>query len=114
MLKDAAVFTLSLLKECLKNDFILKDGTAWNLTFHKGKMCFFDILSIDNYKDSKTWDGYGQFCKEFLYPLLINSYKNIDFQPFFKGSLKGIDPKIANAFFTPFDWSAPVFLSMYF
>lgn len=107
MLKDAALLTLSLLKDCLKNDFILKDGTAWNITFHKGKMCFFDVLSIDQYKEGQVWEGYSQFCKEFLYPLLINAYKDINFHTFFKGSLVGIDPKIANTFFTVLDWSRP-------
>ena len=107
MLKDSALLTLSILAECLKNNFVLKDGTAWNITFHKGKMCFLDILSIGTYNDGQIWEGYGQFCREFLYPLLISCYKNIDFHSFFRGSLKGIDPKIANGFFTIFDWRHP-------
>lgn len=104
MLKDAALLTLSILKDALKNDFILKDGTAWNVSFHKGKMCFFDILSIDKYREGQVWEGYSQFCKEFLYPLLINAHKGINFHSFFKGSLTGIDPKVANAFFSIWDW----------
>lgn len=107
MLKDAALLTLAILKDCLNNGFILKDGTAWNLTFYKGKMCFFDILSIDEYKEGQVWNGYGQFCREFLYPLLIKAHKDIDYNHFFKGSLKGIEPEIANAFFSVLDWRKP-------
>lgn len=107
MLKDAALLTLSILKECLKHNFILKDGTAWNITFHNGKMCFFDILSIESYKNGQTWDGYAQFCQEFLYPLLIQAYKGIDFHVFMKGSLKGVEPKIAVQFFGFRDWFRP-------
>lgn len=107
MLKDAALTTLTILKECLSNDFILKDGTAWNLTFYNAQMCFFDILSIDTYEEGQTWDGYSQFCNEFLYPLLLKSYKDIDFQMFFKGGLKGINAPIAAQFFSKKDWFKP-------
>ncbi|MGD0466162.1 MAG: class I SAM-dependent methyltransferase [Gammaproteobacteria bacterium] len=104
MLKDAALLTLHILKEALVNNFILKDGTAWNVTFHNNKMCFFDVISIGEYQNGQAWEGYGQFCQEFLYPLLIKAHKNIDFQNFFKGSLSGITPNLANAIFSFNDW----------
>jgi hypothetical protein len=107
MLKDAALLTLSILKDCLENDFILKDGTAWNVTYYKGKMCFFDILSIEAYSEGQLWEGYKQFCQEFLYPLLVKAHKDIDFNAFFRGSLNGIDSKIAGSFFTTLDWRKP-------
>jgi len=92
MLKDAALLTLGVLKKCIENDFILKDGTAWNVTLHKGKMIFFDVMSIEKYAQGQTWNGYQQFCNEFLYPLFLKAYKDVPFQPIFKGSLTGIDP----------------------
>ncbi|MDR1366181.1 MAG: hypothetical protein LBJ03_03840 [Holosporales bacterium] len=95
MLKDAALLTLDLMLKCLENGFILKDGSAWNLTVHNGKMCFFDVLSIDCYREGQTWNGYGQFCEEFLCPLMIKSNLGLDFQSFFKGSLRGISGKLA-------------------
>jgi hypothetical protein len=95
MLKNAALLTLDLMLKCLENGFILKDGSAWNITIHNGKMCFFDVLSIGYYRDGQTWDGYGQFCEEFLYPLMIKSRLGVDFQSFFRGSLKGISSKLA-------------------
>ncbi len=107
MLKDAALLTLSLLKDALKSGFILKDGTAWNITFHRGKMCFLDILSINDYEEGQTWEGYPQFCQEFLYPLFLKSYKKVDFQPLFKGSLKGIDPHLMARLFKIVDWRLP-------
>ncbi|MDR1031772.1 MAG: hypothetical protein LBL30_01450 [Holosporales bacterium] len=94
MLKDAALLTLDLMQKCLGNGFILKDGSAWNVTIHNGKMCFFDVLSIGYYRDGQTWYGYGQFCEEFLCPLMIKSNLGLDFQSFFRGSLKGISGKL--------------------
>ncbi len=99
MLKDAALSTLNLLKTCIQNGFILKDGTAWNLTYYQGKMVFFDILSIESYQEGQAWNGYQQFCQEFLYPLLLKAHKNLNFNDYFKGSLCGIDIKLMDKIF---------------
>jgi hypothetical protein len=90
MLRDAALVTLDLLQQCLERDLILKDATAFNVAFHDGGMRFFDTLSIDDYADGAPWDGYAQFCREFLFPLMLTSYRGIEFQPWLRGSLSGI------------------------
>lgn len=107
MLKEAALLTLSILENALKEGFILKDGTAWNLTFNKGKMCFFDVLSIGKYQEGQTWEGYKQFCHEFLYPLMLKAYKDIDFQNIFKGSLSGLNAYFTNQLFSVSDLFKP-------
>lgn len=90
MLKDAARLTLDLMSDLLENNFILKDGTAWNICFYKGKPCFYDILSIDTYVEGQPWEGFSQFLQEFLYPLMIQSYQGIDFQPLWRSTLQGV------------------------
>lgn len=100
MLKDAALLTLNLLKECLSGGYILKDGSAWNTTYYQGQMIFFDVLSIDRYEEGQTWNGYQQFCNEFLYPLLIKAHKGIDFHQSYKGSLGGIDSLLTRRLFS--------------
>ncbi len=75
MLKDAALLTLSIMDMCLDHGFILKDGSSFNVTFHKGQMCFFDVLSVGKYQKGQVWYGYVQFCEEFLYPLMMKAYK---------------------------------------
>lgn len=90
MLRDAALLTLDLLESCLNMNLILKDGTPFNLTIHKNRMMFFDALSLDLYEEGRPWEGYSQFCREFLFPLMLTSYKGIEFQPWFRGSLNGI------------------------
>lgn len=91
MLKDAAILHLDLLNECLKNDFITKDGTSYNIQFQGSKPIFIDILSIVPYKQGSPWVGFRQFCQLFLFPLMIMSYKAIPFQIILKGYLDGID-----------------------
>ncbi|MCG8408890.1 MAG: class I SAM-dependent methyltransferase [Phycisphaerales bacterium] len=57
---------------------------------HDGRMTFIDILSLDNYVEGQPWDGYAQFCREFLYPLMLTAYKGIDFQPWLRAYFSGI------------------------
>lgn len=90
MLRDAALVTLDLLLECLDRDLMLKDATAFNVAFHDGRMQFFDTLSIEDYAEGDPWDGYAQFCREFLFPLMLTSYRGVEFQPWLRGSLSGI------------------------
>lgn len=90
MLRDAALVTLDLLQQGLERDLMLKDATAFNVAFHDGQMKFFDTLSIDDYTEGAPWDGYAQFCREFLFPLMLTSYRGIEFQPWLRGSLSGI------------------------
>lgn len=90
MMRDAALTTLRLLLLCVARGLTLKDATAYNVTFHKGRMVFFDTLSIENYVSGTPWEGYSQFCREFLFPLMLTSYQGVDFHPAMKASLKGI------------------------
>lgn len=93
MLKEAALCQLTILEACIQNNFILKDGSAFNTLFHKGKMVFVDLLSIDTYQGGQIWEGYHQFCKHFLFPLLLQASNGLSFQPFWRGTLDGISLK---------------------
>lgn len=90
MLRDAALTQLTIMEMGLNEGYILKDGTAFNNLYRNGKMCFIDILSVDSYVEGQPWEGYSQFCQEFLLPLMLTSYKNIEFQPWWRGTMKGI------------------------
>ncbi len=90
MLKDAALTQLDILMQCIENGFILKDGSAFNMAMSGHNMCFIDVLSIDDYKEGQPWEGFSQFCENFLYPLMLTAYKGIDFQSYWRGSLQGV------------------------
>lgn len=92
MLRDGALLTLEILKRCLDAGFVLKDATAYNIQFHNGRMVFIDILSIDDLGDGEPWYAYAQFCREFLFPLMLTAYKGLPFQHRLQGARAGVAP----------------------
>ena len=38
----------------------------------------------------EPWIGYRQFCELFLYPLMLQAYKGVDFRPWLRGNIDGI------------------------
>ena len=89
MLKDAGLLQLELLLEALKEDLILKDSSAFNVQWRGSAPAFIDITSFE--KLAPPWVGYRQFCQLFLYPLLLQAYKDVPFQLWLRGSLDGIE-----------------------
>ncbi len=55
----------------------LKDSSAYNIQFFKGKPIFIDTLSFEKYKEGQPWIAYKQFCQHFLAPLSLMSYTDI-------------------------------------
>lgn len=72
--KEAALLTLRLQKYSLEKGFSLKDASAFNITFHKGKAIFIDTLSFDFYIKNSPWRAYKQFVSHFLGPLLLSHH----------------------------------------
>lgn len=75
-LKEAALLTLEILKVSLDFGMMLKDASAYNVQFNKGKAVFIDTLSFDSYKEGRPWLAYRQFCEHFLAPLVLMAYKD--------------------------------------
>lgn len=76
--KEAALLTLKLQKYCLENGFSLKDASAFNVTFYKGKAVFIDTLSFDFYIENSPWRAYKQFVMHFLGPLVLAKYNGAE------------------------------------
>lgn len=76
--KEAALLTLKIQKFCLKHGFSLKDASAFNVMFHKGRAVFIDTLSFDFYKENRPWRAYKQFIMHFLGPLVLAHYHGAD------------------------------------
>ena len=93
MLRSAALLTLELLEDALCEGAILKDATPYNVQFVGSCPVFIDTGSIVPFEPGQIWEGYRQFCQMFLYPLMLQSWKNVDFQPWLRGSLEGISPR---------------------
>ncbi|MGQ2982714.1 class I SAM-dependent methyltransferase [Flavobacterium sp.] len=88
--KHAALHTLKLQKYCLQNGYTLKDATAFNITFHKGKPVFVDSLSFDKYNEGEPWRAYKQFLTHFLAPLALAKYYGNDMLKLLQQYIDGI------------------------
>jgi hypothetical protein len=76
-LKDAALATLNIQKRALKLDMSLKDASAYNIQFVRGKATLIDTLSFEIYKEGAPWVAYRQFCQHFLAPLALMTYRDV-------------------------------------
>lgn len=96
MLKDAALLHLDLLGEALDENFTIKDATAYNVQWQGVKPVFIDTPSFEPLPEGQAWIGYRQFCQMFLYPLMLQAYREIAFHPWMRGSVQGITPHDMN------------------
>jgi ribosomal protein L11 methylase PrmA len=69
-LKDAALTTLRIQKMALERGLTLKDASAYNIQFLRGRPVLIDTLSFEKLR-MKPWVAYRQFCQHFLAPLLL-------------------------------------------
>jgi len=99
MLRDAAALQLRLLSAALEEDLMLKDATPYNVQWRGAQPVFVDVGSFERARDGEPWPGYRQFCMLYLFPLMLQAYKGVAFQPWLRGSLEGIDPGTFRALF---------------
>ncbi|GAB5564088.1 MAG: nodulation protein NoeA [Winogradskyella sp.] len=97
MYKEAALLTLRLQKYALEHGFSLKDASAFNVTFHKGKTIFIDTLSFDFYKEGSPWRAYKQFITHFLGPLLLAKYHGSQSLKLMHNFIDGIPLKMVSS-----------------
>jgi len=103
MLRDAAQLQLRLLEAALQEGWSMKDATPYNVQFVAGKPLFIDVPSFEPLAPGSAWQGYRQFCEMNLFPLLLQAYKNVDFQPFLRASINGVGVQVAAGLFSPRD-----------
>jgi SAM-dependent methyltransferase len=99
MLKAAALLQLDLLAAALEEDWTLKDSTPYNVQFVDGRPVFIDIPSFEPLAPGEPWVGRRQFCELYLFPLMLQAYKDIPFQPFLRSSIDGVSLHTANGIF---------------
>ncbi len=90
-LKQAACLTLDLLVDALRNGYTLKDASAFNVQFIGSRPIFIDVLSFTEYEEGAPFLGYKQFCEQFFAPLCLTAFAGIEFNPWFRGRLDGLD-----------------------
>ncbi|WP_433653688.1 class I SAM-dependent methyltransferase [Micromonospora zamorensis] len=91
MLRDAALLHVEVLRAALGEGFTTKDGSAYNLQWHGTEPVFIDIGSFEPVRDGEPWAGYRQFCQTMLYPLMLTAHLGVDFQPWLRARVDGIE-----------------------
>lgn len=96
-LKDAALLTLKIQKLAIEKGLMLKDASAYNIQFHRGKPVLIDTLSFDAYAEGKPWDAYRQFCQHFLAPLALMATVDIRLIQLMRTYIDGIPLDLATS-----------------
>lgn len=92
MLKDAALLQLDLNLAAIEEDMISKDSSPYNVQFRGSKPVFVDVGSFERLREGEPWVGYRQFCMLYLYPLLLQSVKDVSPHALLRGAIDGITP----------------------
>jgi hypothetical protein len=95
-LKDAALTTLTIQKIALEHSMSLKDSSAFNIQFLRGKPVFIDTLSFEPYREGTPWVAYRQFCRHFVAPLSLMAYRDIRLQQMLRVHIDGIPLDLAS------------------
>ena len=106
-LKDAALTTLRVQRTALRHDMILKDASAYNVQFVRGRPMFIDTLSFARYEEGTPWVGYRQFCQHFLAPLALVAHRDARLLQLLRVHMDGIPLDLARALLPLRAWLNP-------
>ena len=95
-LKDAALATLSIQRRALKAGMSLKDASAYNIQFVRGKPTLIDTLSFELYKEGQPWIAYRQFCQHFLAPLALMALRDVRLNQLLRVYIDGVPLDLAS------------------
>lgn len=95
-LKDAALTTLTIQRRALAKGMSLKDATAYNIQFCKGRPILIDTLSFERYREGEPWVAYRQFCQHFLAPLALMAHTDVRLGQLLRVHIDGIPLDLAS------------------
>ncbi|MFO0919768.1 MAG: hypothetical protein U0872_15830 [Planctomycetaceae bacterium] len=90
MLREAALLHLRIMTKALGAGLVLKDASPYNVQFRGTQPVFIDIGSFTEQVPGEPWSAYRQFCELMLFPLLLQAYRQVHFQPVLRAQLEGI------------------------
>jgi hypothetical protein len=110
-LKDAALALIRIQKQALDCNMILKDASAYNMQFLKGKPILIDTLSFEIYKENQPWVAYRQFCQHFLSPLSLMASRDIRLGQLMRIYIDGLPLDLVSGLLPISTWFKPTLLS---
>ncbi|MBI2054082.1 MAG: class I SAM-dependent methyltransferase [Candidatus Staskawiczbacteria bacterium] len=96
-LKDSALAMLQIQRHALEHGMTLKDATAYNMQFVRGKPTLIDTTSFEIYKEGEPWIAYRQFCQHFLLPLALMSFRDARLVQLMKIYIDGMPLDLASS-----------------
>lgn len=96
-LRDAALCTLEIQSRALAKGMTLKDASAYNIQFLRGKPVLIDTLSFEIAEPGAPWVAYGQFCRHFLAPLALIAHVHASCGSLSRVFLDGVPLDLASA-----------------
>ena len=94
-LRDAALLTLQIAERALSRGMVLKDASAYNVQFLRGKPVFIDTLSFRRYREGEPWVAYRQFCQHFLAPVALMAHCDLRLGGLLRVHLDGVPLDLA-------------------
>jgi len=95
-LKIAAMTSLKIQKVAIDFGMSLKDASAYNIQFVRGRPVLIDTLSFEKYRQGQPWVAYRQFCQHFLAPLVLMSYTDIHLNQLLRIYIDGVPLDLAS------------------
>jgi len=95
MLKDAASLTLDAQAAAAERGFTLRDATAYNVQFLRGRPILIDTLSFEAAEPGAPWIAYRQFCEQFLAPLALMAIRDVRLGLMLRDHVDGIPLDLA-------------------
>ena len=89
-LRAAALLHLDVHLAALERGVTLCDASAYNVQFIGARPLFIDLLSFRPYREGQFWEGYRQFCEQFLNPLLLHALCGVPHNAWYRGRIAGI------------------------
>ena len=76
-LREGALLTLEVQRRALAVGMWLRDASAYNVQFDRGRPVLIDSLSFEVADMADPWPAYRQFCKHFLAPLALMAHRDL-------------------------------------
>ena len=87
--------TLDAQVAAAERGFTLRDATAYNVQFRRGRPILIDTLSFERAEPGAPWIAYRQFCEHFLAPLALMARRDVRLGLLLRDHLDGIPLDLA-------------------
>ncbi|MBW3561841.1 MAG: SAM-dependent methyltransferase [Actinobacteria bacterium] len=95
-LRDAALATLRAQEVALDHGMSLRDASAYNIQFHRGRPVLIDTLSFERLPEGRPWVAYRQFCEHFLAPLALMVHVDVRLGRLQRTDVSGVPVDLAS------------------